>query len=148
MVNWLSRRRCARQFSVLLGFSPRVVSSIFCRSGPFSLVCFWCFLNVKVSVWGVSCLIGLGSLVAAFPFFLPTPPAQCWARGGSFCLFACLFFPSCRTPSHSVLGHGLGNRAAKLRHGTVRGARLCVSTTKKATTTRKTPAKSRRLQPP
>ena len=28
------------------------------------------------------------------------------------------FFSSCRPP-RSVLGHGLGNRAAKLRHGTV-----------------------------
>ena len=63
------------------------------RSGVSSLGCFWCFLRFKVRVWGVSCLIGLGF-------------------GGS-CVFA-----SC-PPLGSVLGHGLGNRAAQLGHGTV-----------------------------
>ena len=43
------------------------------------------------------------------------PPARCWARGGPFCLFFCFFFPA--DQPHSVLGHGLGNRAAKLRCG-------------------------------
>ena len=41
-----------------------------------------------------------------------------WALGGS-CVFL-FFFPSCRPPPpHLVLGHGLGNRTTKLRHGTV-----------------------------
>ena len=78
--------------------------------------CFWCFLNFKMRVWGVSCLIGLGSLVPAFSFRPTDPPAHCWARGGPFCLFVFSVLP---TTSHSVLGHGLSNRAAKLRHGTV-----------------------------
>ena len=123
MVTSLSRRRRARQFFVLLGFSPWVVSGIFCvfRSGFFSLDCFWCFLNFKVRVWGVSCLIGLGMLVPAFFFVLPIPPLSAGLGVVPFvCLFVflCFFPPSCRSP-HSVLGHGLGNRAAILRHGTV-----------------------------
>ena len=99
----------------------------------FSLGRSWCFLRLdififllglfqvfsefQVRVWGVSCLIGLGSLVPAFFFFLVlrTPPVQCWAGGGPFCLFV-FFRPA--DPSHSVLGHGLGNRAAMLEHGT------------------------------
>ena len=61
----------------------------------FLLGCFWCFLNFKVRVWGVSYLMGLG-----FGRFL-------------------LFVSRPADPPHSLLGHGLGNWAAKLRHGTV-----------------------------
>ena len=130
------RRRRARQFSGFLGSSSWVVSGSFCVLGSefFFLGCSWrllrleififllglfqVFRNFNVKVWGVSCVIGLGSLVPAFFFLvLPTPPAQCWARGGPFCLFA-FFSPSCRL-FHSVLGQGLGNLAAKLMHGTV-----------------------------
>ena len=63
-------------------------------------------------------MIGLGSLVPAFFFLvLPTPRS---VLGPGWSLFARLFafFPS-RRPPHSVRGHGLGNRAAKQRHGTV-----------------------------
>ena len=99
----------------------------------FSFGCFWSFpsleifisllglfqvfKNVDVRVWAVPCVSGLGSLVPAFFFFLVlrTPPVQCWAGGGPFCLFV-FFRPA--DPSHSVLGHGLGNRAAMLEHGT------------------------------
>ena len=34
--------------------------------------------------------------------------------GGGSCVFLLFVFPSCRPPPHSVLGHGLGNRAAKI----------------------------------
>ena len=66
-------------------------------------------------------MIGLGSLVPAFFFFfflvLPIPPLSAGPGVVSFvCLFA--FSPVLPTP-RSVLGHGPGNRAAKLRHGTV-----------------------------
>ena len=48
---------------------------------------------------------------------LPTPRS---VLGPEWSLFARLFafLPSCRPP-HSVRGNGLGNRAAKQRHGTV-----------------------------
>ena len=55
--------------------------------------CLRCFLSFKVRVWGISCLIGLG-----------------WGD-------SCVFSPG--RPPCSVLGHGLGNRAAKMGHGTV-----------------------------
>ena len=75
--------------------------------------------NFNVRVWSVSCVIGLGSLVRMFlPFVLPSSHS---VLGPGWSLYARLFaflLPSCRPP-HSVLGHGLGNRAAKLRHGTV-----------------------------
>ena len=52
-------------------------------------------------------------------FFRPTDPRRSVLGPGWSLLFVCLlFFPSGRPP-HSVLGHGLGNQAAKLRHGTV-----------------------------
>ena len=64
-------------------------------------------------------MIGLGRLVRAFYVFLvqPTPRS---VLGPGWSLFARLFafLPSCRPP-HSVRGHGLDNRAAKQRHGTV-----------------------------
>ena len=87
-------------------------------SSAFLLKWFWCFPNLKVRVWGVPCLTGLGSLVPALLFFCvpPTPLAQCWARGGPF-LNLLFFRPSDRL--HSMLGQGLRNRAAKLRYGTV-----------------------------
>ena len=76
------------------------------------------FQNFNVRVWSVSCVIGLGCLVRAFYIFLSYRPlAQCWARGCPFCSSVC-FLPS-RRPPHSVRGHGLGNRVAKQRHGTV-----------------------------
>ena len=47
---------------------------------------------------------------------LPTPPS---VLGLGWSLFARLFaFLPSRRPPHSVRGHGLGNRAAKQRHGT------------------------------
>ena len=74
--------------------------------------------NFNVRVWSVSCVIGLGSLVRAFFFLvLPTPRS---VLGSGWSLFAELFaFLPSRRPPHSVRGHGLGNRAAKHRHGTV-----------------------------
>ena len=112
-------------------------SRLFPRLGiyAFSLGVSWCFLrleififllgflkvfrNFTVRVWSVFCVIGLGSLVRAFLCFLvlPTPRS---VLGPGWSLFARLFafLPSCRPP-HSVRGHGLGNRAAKQRHGTV-----------------------------
>ena len=100
----------------------------------FSLGVSWCLLRLEVSifllgflkvfrnftvrVWSVFCVIGLGSLVRAFIFFLvlPTPRS---ALGLGWPLFARLFaFLPSRRPPHSVRGHGLGNRAAKQRHGT------------------------------
>ena len=104
----------------------------------FSLGGSWCFLrleififllgflkvfrNFNVRVWSVSCVIGLGSLVRAFYFlsFLSYRPPRSVLRP-RWSLFARLFAflrPS-RRPPHSVLGHGLGNPAAKLRHRTV-----------------------------
>ena len=74
------------------GFSPWVVSGSFCVLGSefISLGCSWCFLrleififllglfqvfrNFNVRVWGVSCVIGLGSLVPAFFFLSYCPP--------------------------------------------------------------------------
>ena len=103
-------------------FSLWVVPGVFCvlRSSPFSLGCFRCFVIFNVRVWSVSCVVGQGSLVSAFFFLVrPTPSAQCWTRGGPFRLFVCRFFLRPGDRPHSVLGHGLGNRAAKLRHGTV-----------------------------
>ena len=69
------------------------------------LDCFWCFLrleifvfllgllqvfrNFSVRVWGVSSVIGLGSLVSALFFLvLPTPPLS---AGPGVVLFVCLF---------------------------------------------------------
>ena len=58
-------------------------------------------------------------MVRAFHIFvvLPTPRSVLWP---GWSLFARLFavLPS-RRPPHSVRGHGLGNRAAKQRHGTI-----------------------------
>ena len=62
-------------------------------------------------------MIGLDSLVRAIYIFLvlPTPRA-----GPGVVPFARLFaFLPSRRPPDSVRGHGLGNRAAKQRHGTV-----------------------------
>ena len=105
VVSCFSRRRRARQFFGPLGSSPWTVSGSFCVLGPgsFSLGCFWCFLrlsisvfllkwlwdflNLKVRVWGVPCLTGLGSLVPALSFLRPTDPTRSvlgW--GGLFCL--------------------------------------------------------------
>ena len=51
------------------------------------------FRNLNVRVWSVSCVIGLGSLVRAFLFFLSYRPlVQCWGRGGPFLLVCLLFF--------------------------------------------------------
>ena len=63
-------------------------------------------------------MIGLGSLVGAFFFPVLATPRSVLGPGWSLFarLFASLLF---RRPPHSVRGHGLGNRAAKLRHGTV-----------------------------
>ena len=101
----------------------------------FSLGVSWCFLrfelfifllgflkvfrNFTVRVWSVFCVIGLGSLVRAFLFFSrPTDPSL--SAGAGVVPFARLSaFLSSRRPPYSVRGHGLGNRAAKQRHGTV-----------------------------
>ena len=77
------------------------------------------FRNFNVRVWSVSCVIGLGRLVRAFYIFLvlPTPGS---VLGPGWSLFSRLFaFLPSRRPPHSVRGHGLGNRVAKQRHGTV-----------------------------
>ena len=104
-------------------FSPWVAPGVLCvlRSSYFSLGCLRCFGIFNIRVWSVSCVIGLGSWVRAFFCFFWSyrPPRPVLGPGWS--LFARLFaflIPS-RRPLHSVLGHGLGNRAAKLRHGTV-----------------------------
>ena len=89
------------------------------RSSFFSLGCFRCFGTFNVRVWSVSCVIGLGSLVPAFFFLSYRSPRSVLGPGWSLLLVRLLFLlPSCRPP-HSVLVHGLGNRATKLRHGTV-----------------------------
>ena len=132
------RRRRARQFSGFLGSSPWVVYRSFCILGSefFSLGCSWCFLRLEififllglfqvfgdfnVRVWGVSCVIGLGKRGFCALFSCLTHPPGL-LLGPGWPLFARLFaflLPS-RRPPHSVLGHGLGNRAAKLRHGTM-----------------------------
>ena len=136
VISSLSRRRRARQFSGFLGSPPWITSGSFCvlgfefspwvvpgafrvlRSSSFSLGSLRCFGICNVRVWSVSRVIGLGSFVRAF-FFLSYRP--CALLGPGWSLFARLFaFPlPSRRPSHSVLGHGLGNRAAKQRHGTV-----------------------------
>ena len=95
----------------------------------------WCFLRLEififllgflkvlrifdVRVWSVSCVIGLGSLVRVFLFLLVLQNSPLSAGPGvvPFArLFVFLLPP--RRPPHSVRGHGLGNRAAKQRHGT------------------------------
>ena len=59
----------------------------------------------------------LGSCVLFF-FLSYRPPRS--VPGPGWSLFARLFaFLPSRRPPHSVWGHGLGNRAAKQRHGTV-----------------------------
>ena len=64
-------------------------------------------------------MIGLGSLVRAFSFLLVLPiPRSVLGQGWSLFARPFAFLPSCRPP-HSVRGHGLGNRAAKQRHGTI-----------------------------
>ena len=77
------------------------------------------FWNFNVRGWSVSCVIGLGSLVRAFYFFLvlPTPPLSAGPGVVSFCS-SVAFLPS-RRPPHSVRGHGMGNRAAKHRRGII-----------------------------
>ena len=78
------------------------------------------FRNFNVRFWSVSCVIGLGRLVRAFYIFsCPTDPSLSAGPGVvPFArLFAFFFRPA--DPPHSVRGHGLGNRAAKQRHGTV-----------------------------
>ena len=124
-------------FSDFLGSSPWVVSGSFFVLGSefFSLGCSWCFLrleififllglfqvfrNFNVKVWSVSCVIGLGPLGSCVLYFsCPTDPSL--SAGPGVVPFARLFaFLPSRRPPHSVRGHGLGNRAAKLRHGTV-----------------------------
>ena len=100
-------------------FSLWVVPGAFCvlRSFIFLLGFLKVFRNFNVRVWSVSCVIGLGSLVRAFFFLvLPTPRA---VLGPTRSLFSRLFaFLPSRRPPHAVRGHGLGNRAAKQRHGT------------------------------
>ena len=90
------------------------------RSSSFSLGCLRCFGIFNIGVWSVSCVMGLGSLVRAFFYSLShRPPRSMLGPGWS--LFARLFaflLPSRRHP-HAVVGHGLGNRAAERRHGTV-----------------------------
>ena len=77
------------------------------------------FRNFNVRVWSVICVTGLGSLVRAF-FFLLVLPTPTSALGPGWSLFAQLFaFLPSRQPPHPVRGHGLGNRAAKQRHGAV-----------------------------
>ena len=62
--------------------------------------------------------MGWAAWFVRFIFFLSYRPlAQCWARGCPFCSSVC--FSSVPPTPHSVRGHGLGNRTAKQRHGTV-----------------------------
>ena len=94
---------------------PWVDPGVFCvfSSSSFSLGCFRCF-GVLMSGFGVS-LASLGWAAWFLRFFrffflvLPTPPL---GAGPGAVSFVCLLFllPSCGPP-HSVLGHGLGNRA-------------------------------------
>ena len=118
-------------------FTPWVASDLFCvlgsafplwvfpgafcilRSSSFSLGSLRCF---GILMSGLECLLRdwagpLGSCVLYF-FLSYRPLAQCWARGCPFCSSVCFFFRPA-DPPHSVRGHGLGNRAAKQRHGTV-----------------------------
>ena len=60
--------------------------------------------------------MGWAALFLRFTF-CPTHPRSVLGSG-LFRLFVCSFVPF-RRPPHSVLGHGLGNRASILRHGTV-----------------------------
>ena len=58
------------------------------------------FRNFNVRVWSVSCVIGLGSLVRAFIFFLSYRPlAQSRARGDPFLLVCLLFFRPADAPT-------------------------------------------------
>ena len=64
-------------------------------------------------------MIGLGRLVRAFYIFLFLPTPRSVLGPGLSLLLVCLLFFRPADPPHSVRGHGLGNRAAKQRHGTV-----------------------------
>ena len=63
-------------------------------------------------------MIGLGRLVRAFYIFLVLPTPRSVLGPGLSLLLVCLLFFRPADPPHSVRGHGLGNRAAKKRHGT------------------------------
>ena len=124
-----------------LRFSPRVVLRL-----EIFIFLLGCFRRFGILRSGLGRLLREG-WAAWFRFFLffpcpIDPPTQCWARGGPFCLFAfcvrpadtprsvlgpgwsllfvcLLFFVRPAGTPRSVLGQGLGNRASKLRHGTV-----------------------------
>ena len=70
----------------------------------FLLGLFQVFRNFNVRVWGLFCVIGLGSLVPAFFFSCPTDPPRSVLGPGWSLLFVCLpfFSPSCRPPPLSA----------------------------------------------
>ena len=59
---------------------------------------FQVFRNFKVRVWGVSRVIGLGSLVPAFFFLSYRPPRSVLGPGWSL-LFVCFFFRPADPPT-------------------------------------------------
>ena len=80
---------------------------------------FHVFLNFKVRVWDVSCLIGVCILVSAFVFRPTDSPRSVLGSGWPLFFVCLLLFFRPADPPHSVLGHGWANRAAKLRRGTI-----------------------------
>ena len=141
---WLVDSRCrrARQCSGFLGSSRWVVSGSFGVLGSefFSLGRSWCFLRLEIFIvlfvlfqvfrnfegqrlgrqlcdWA-----GLNWFLSFFFNFLSSYRSLPLSAGPGVVPFVCLFaffFLRPTDPPDSVLGHGLGNRAAKLSHGTV-----------------------------
>ena len=102
-------------------FSHWVVAGAFCvlRSSSFSLGSCRCFGIFMSGFGGSLARLGWAAWFVRF-IYLSCPADPSLSAGAGVILFARLsdFLPS-RRPPHSVRGHGLGNRAAKLRHGTV-----------------------------
>ena len=102
--------------------SPWVALGAFCvlRSSSFSLGSLRLFGIFLCQ--GLECLLcDWGGQLGSCVFFLVLQAPSRSVLGPGWPLFARVFpflLPS-RRPPYSVRGHGLGNRAAKLRHGTV-----------------------------
>ena len=122
--SWCLQVHVASAFSggvLVSAFSLWVVPGAFCvlRSSSFSLGFFRCFGIFMSGFGGSLARLGWAAWFVRF-IYLSCPADPSLSAGAGVILFARLsdFLPS-RRPPHSVRGHGLGNRAAKLRHGTV-----------------------------